>query len=398
MYSGIKLLKERLIEKGELVYMRINGIVHADEFVKFIRSYEGKGDIYIAGGGEYGKLIGKYLDKNDVRWTGYVDGYLEVPEMEEPETGRMIYSYPDSFAERDYFIISSRFYEDEIEEQLKGADVREENIFLFDRIEDIIFEFSGPAEEWEASFERIRRFHNMYQGQRCFVIGNGPSLSIKDLEKLENEVTFACNSIYAVYESTRWRPTYYCAWDGAFCEKNMGNKEDIAYLLSNCSAAFTSASAAKVPFRDDADLGKLFFVKWRREIDRETGLSLFSSDCSRCCYYSGTVSYLMLQLAAYMGFREIYLLGIDMSFTFERDEDGNVDDSNSYMTEMRQERSKQKYLAGYDINANKTEIEQKGCYMSARQYADTHGIKIYNATRGGKLKLFERVELDKILD
>ena len=87
-----------------------------------------------------------------------------------------------------------------------------------------------------------------------------------------------------------------------------------------------------------------------------------------------------------------------MSFTFERDKDGNFDDSSSYMAEMRQERNKQKYQAGYDANANMTELEQKGCYMSARQYAETHGIKIYNATRGGKLELFERVELDKILD
>ncbi len=378
--------------------MRIDDIAHADEFVKFIHSYDEKGNIYIAGGGEYGKLIGNFFNKNGVRWNGYVDGYLEIPEMEEPETGKMIYSYPDSFAAGDYFVVSSRFYEDEIETQLKGANVREENIFIFDQIEDIIFEFSGPVEKWETSFQRIQRFHNMYQGQRCFVIGNGPSLSIKDLEKLENEVTFACNSIYAIYESTQWRPTYYCAWDGGFCESAMGSKEDIAHLLSNCSAAFTSASAAKIPFRDDADLEKLFFVKWRRETDRETGLSLFSSDCSKCCYYSGTVSYFMLQLAVYMGFREIYLLGIDMSFTFERDKDGNFDDSSSYMAEMRQERNKQKYQAGYDANANMTELEQKGCYMSARQYAETHGIKIYNATRGGKLELFERVELDKILD
>ena len=36
-------------------------------------------------------------------------------------------------------------------------------------------------------------------------------------------------------------------------------------------------------------------------------------------------------------------------------------------------------------------------YMAAHQYADSHGIKIYNATRGGELEVFERVELDGML-
>ena len=35
-------------------------------------------------------------------------------------------------------------------------------------------------------------------------------------------------------------------------------------------------------------------------------------------------------------------------------------------------------------------------YQAAREYADRHGIKIYNATRGGKLEVFERVDFDSL--
>ncbi len=35
-------------------------------------------------------------------------------------------------------------------------------------------------------------------------------------------------------------------------------------------------------------------------------------------------------------------------------------------------------------------------YKSAGNYADIHGIKIYNATRGGKLEVFERVNFDSL--
>ncbi len=35
--------------------------------------------------------------------------------------------------------------------------------------------------------------------------------------------------------------------------------------------------------------------------------------------------------------------------------------------------------------------------MAAKNYADSHGIKILNATRGGKLEVFERVNFDEIV-
>lgn len=35
-------------------------------------------------------------------------------------------------------------------------------------------------------------------------------------------------------------------------------------------------------------------------------------------------------------------------------------------------------------------------FEKAKEYADGHGIKIYNATRGGKLEVFERVNFDAL--
>ena len=45
-----------------------------------------------------------------------------------------------------------------------------------------------------------------------------------------------------------------------------------------------------------------------------------------------------------------------------------------------------------------TENEQLKAYQKAKQYAETHGIKIYNATRGGKLEVFERVDFDSLFE
>ena len=37
------------------------------------------------------------------------------------------------------------------------------------------------------------------------------------------------------------------------------------------------------------------------------------------------------------------------------------------------------------------------CYEVCDTYAKAHGIKIYNATRGGKLEVFERVDFDDLM-
>ena len=37
-------------------------------------------------------------------------------------------------------------------------------------------------------------------------------------------------------------------------------------------------------------------------------------------------------------------------------------------------------------------------FQSAKLYAENHGIKIYNATRGGKLEIFERADFDLLMN
>lgn len=68
---------------------------------------------------------------------------------------------------------------------------------------------------------RIKQFKNKYKGKRCFIIGNGPSLVKKDLDKLENEYTFAANMIYHSFKSTKWRPTFYTIADIELCDENV---------------------------------------------------------------------------------------------------------------------------------------------------------------------------------
>ena len=77
----------------------------------------------------------------------------------------------------------------------------------------------------------LNSFKNKYSGERCFIIGNGPSLKVEDVEKLKDEFTFAFNRIYYIFDKTSWRPNFYISEDLKILEKSKNeiNKLDLPY-------------------------------------------------------------------------------------------------------------------------------------------------------------------------
>ena len=67
---------------------------------------------------------------------------------------------------------------------------------------------------------KTKALKNIHKGKRAFILGNGPSLEIEDLDKLKNEITFASNKIYLAFDQTDWRPTYYCVEDLIVAQNN----------------------------------------------------------------------------------------------------------------------------------------------------------------------------------
>lgn len=170
-------------------------------------------------------------------------------------------------------------------------------------------------------------------------------------------------------------------------------------LMDGCRAAFTSMMGEGIDYRNDDDLRNLHFMRLLKK-EAECQLPYFSSDCSRRVYTAGTITYEMLQLAVYMGFQEIYLLGMDFSYSVERHNDNSITKNGvcNHMKEIEWEEQKfykaiskkynESYMADIDL--------QLAGYKAAKEYVDSHGIEIYNATRGGKLEVFPRVNFDDL--
>ena len=71
-----------------------------------------------------------------------------------------------------------------------------------------------------ANDRKVAGLKDIHKGQRCFIVGNGPSLKIEDLDLLKDEITFACNKIFLAFTETEWRPTYYSVLDILVAEHN----------------------------------------------------------------------------------------------------------------------------------------------------------------------------------
>lgn len=255
-----------------------------------------------------------------------------------------------------------------------------DNVNILTKIADIMVESS-------VSTDKIKSLYNMHLDESCFVIGNGPSLCIEDINKIykSGKVSFASNMIYKCYCQTQWRPDYYFFIDVDGIRDFFGDNETFKYAAENCKYVFGRTSGDLVKYVDAVPNLILF----RSILSSSEQQFDFSTDCVKQLYGGYTVTYAILQMAVYMGFKEIYLIGIDHNYSVEI-----VDDTVVLNEEIRDHSD---LVGGYQSRKACSSKATKA-YEAAKKYADEHGIKIYNATRGGKLEVFERVDFDSLFE
>lgn len=229
-------------------------------------------------------------------------------------------------------------------------------------------------------------YADRHKGRRAFLIGNGPSLTTDDLERLKGELTFAANKIYLAFEYTQWRPTYYAVEDKLVMVQN---HEKIRHL-KGVEKLLPAYLNKWVPEVADASYFDLIIDRFYPERPQ------FSVDATRCVYWGSTIIYTMIQLACHMGVREIYLVGVDHNFKTPdlRDpDDPNIlisrGERNHFHPDYRKPGEKW-FVPNLNVSIRS--------YEAARDAMAELGGVIYNATRGGKLDVFPRVDLDTVLE
>ncbi len=226
---------------------------------------------------------------------------------------------------------------------------------------------------------RLRELAGRHAGERCFILANGPSLARIDLDRLEGEVVFGMNRIYLLYGRMRLRPRYYV------CINELVLRQFAEEIKGIRATKFLSWNERRRFPADDPSIHYL---------PQTTNLSdSFSTDPVRRLSSGGTVTFVALQLAGYMGFREAVLLGLDHSFSAQ-----GVPNT----TEVRPgQPDRDHFDPAYFPPGVRWQLpdlrRSEAAYRLARQAFEDRGGRVIDATVGGKCMVFEKTALDSLL-
>lgn len=226
------------------------------------------------------------------------------------------------------------------------------------------------AQRWISAW-RMGAYYNKHKGKRAFVIGNGPSLNQMDLSPLKNELTFGMNRIYLLFPRAGFSTTYLC------CVNPTVTEQFGAELSAQPMPKFLGWRCRNhVPFTDDT----VFLAPPSRTPS-------FSLKPTHTLWEGATVTYVAMQLAFYMGFSEVILIGVDHNFVDKGDAHAKIvsqaDDANHFDPNY--------WGKGVAWNLPDLETSEVAYSMANIQFGQ-HGRRILDATVGGKLTVFPKVD------
>ncbi|HET7459860.1 MAG TPA: hypothetical protein VFJ82_01380 [Longimicrobium sp.] len=230
--------------------------------------------------------------------------------------------------------------------------------------------------------ERWRALRGRYAGQRAFLIGNGPSLNRTPLHLLAGERTMCFNRFNLMFERLAWRPTMYCNIDDRVLLDMVDEVNEVVPQVE--LAFFPDLHPYNIDFtRHIRPAANVYWL----HLDRLT----FTTDLP-FCGINKTVANVGLQVLAYLGFAEIYLVGVDMDYQTPADivEENRRDwtataDSDPNHFDPRY------FGAGRSYHRPRMD-ETLLKFQEAKAFLDGLGIRAYNAGVGGKLEVFPRVD------
>jgi len=225
-------------------------------------------------------------------------------------------------------------------------------------------------------FSWIKQYKDLYAGERCFVVATGPSLTLDDLNLIEKEKSFSMNSAVLALQGTKWRPDFYMIQDEYVFQKLREKIKESAesdlkniWISESLEKRFGNGEHYKV--------FPLHYLDHKMYHYSGYGKFMFSDDCYRTIYDGYTITFSVLQMAAYMGFKKIYLLGCDCNYKLPKAhfvEYGHKDPKAAIMGD--------KMIAGH---------------YEFKKFADARGIEVINCTRGGMLEVYPRLSLETVL-
>lgn len=256
--------------------------------------------------------------------------------------------------------------------------------------------------------KKVKKYKDIHHGERCFILGNGPSINDVDFSRLKDEYTFSVNQLPRNVKYKELSTTYHLWTDALFFDITTDNSGDCELLEvmkqvnseNNKPTVFYEISAKPMIQRNKLD--EIIDIEYIKQVNMNVDIMLRKPlDFSHSVPNMPTVVHAAICLAVYMGFKQIYLLGCDCT--------GFINCAKSKMKQSND------VLYGYSVSelerermervTNRRTIRDElqsfvflfDLYEKLYVYCKNNGVELFNATKGGLLDSMPRVNLDDIL-
>lgn len=211
-------------------------------------------------------------------------------------------------------------------------------------------------------------------GQRCFVIGNGPSLRQTNLDLLRDEWVIGLNRIYLHESCKAWRRWMYCCVN--------------PHVLRQYRDEILAVDAPKfLPWEERSFLGAGRDRTWLRTRHEPR----FSFDLNDAIWQGATVTYVALQVAFHLGFSDVILVGVDHSFGASGQPNALVESAGPDEDHFSPD------YFGPGVRWQLPDLVQsETAYRLARQAYEQEGRRVRDATIGGRLTVFPKVTYEEL--
>jgi hypothetical protein len=229
------------------------------------------------------------------------------------------------------------------------------------------------------SIARLGEWKDKCQGERAVIIGNGPSLNRTDLSKLRGEFTFGLNRIFLMFPALGFHTSCLVSVNDLVIEQSLGE------ITSLPIPSFLSWRSHRFFPRGEKAQGSPIFLYTTYESPA------FARDARGRLWEGATVTYVALQLAYHMGFRQVILIGVDHDFASKGQANKTVvsqgDDPNHF--------SPAYFGKGFRWQLPDLDTSEIG-YRMAREAYERDGREVLDATVGGKLTVFPKVDYNSL--
>lgn len=227
-------------------------------------------------------------------------------------------------------------------------------------------------------------YKDKHQGERCFILGTGPSLSdlsAQQVAQLGKEYIFGLNSLYKADIGKALRPDYYALVDNNYWESLQLTYSEVVSLYKEAPPVFITDLRAREIVEDIHQEVNAIYLYAKKYPVGQVGFEL-----DKDIHGLMNVVSVCIVSAIYMGFKEVYLLGCDYN-AFCNFGHGHCYDDEGEMESISYNLAF--YLRYYHIT---TEFH----YLIAK-LAKKHGVSVVNLTDVSLLDAYPRRPASTVL-